>query len=614
MRLGSLVFVTAVVAGCNHHENVQCTENADCNLSAGGLCLATPPSEHQWCAYPDTVCTSGYRYSNDDTGDGVGGSCVPGGAGVIYTLSVSVGGSGAGSVVSTPGGLTCSSGTCTGTFPAGEKVELTATATSGAFLGWANDCSGATSCIVTMSTDRGVGALFGVPGQALWLRDIGGTSGSGLGGALAMDGQGNLISAAAFSGTVQIGTTTLVSAGKSDLLVAKISSQTGDVLWAKQFGGTRDDSADGVAVDAAGAIYVVGRYESPSIDFGGGPLDSVGFRSGFLVKLAADGSHVWSRSLRSSGSANDSAYALGVSVNATGVATTGYYSGAMTIGGTTLTSAGSGDIFAAKFTTDGTAAWAKSFGGSNLDFGRSVAIDSGGNVVVAGSFGGSLMFPTGTLDAGSGSAVLLLKLASADGAPVVAKRFGSTTESSEAFAVAVDGSDNIFIAGSFWGTGDFGGTTPLTAIKQQDAFLGKYSAAGAYLWAKSFGGTGDGESVRSMSVNTGGDVAITGGFCGAISFGGAMLSAASQCPSSGNANHGNDMFAVHFAGVDGAHVASFRGGGALDDGGMGIVLAGDGRLFVAGWFQTFAEFGGSTLTALSPSMATDGFLVGLPPH
>lgn len=615
MRLGPLVLMTALAAGCNHHENVQCAGNPDCNLVAGGICLMTPPSGDQWCAYPDSACTSGYRYSNDDVGDGVGGTCVADGNGTLYTLTVSIGGNGTGSVASMPAGLTCSGNTCTGKFPAGMQVQLMATATSGSFLGWSNGCSGTDSCMLKMDVDRGVGALFGIPGKALWLRDMGGTTGSGSVGRLVIDGQGNVLFGATFSGTIQLGTATLTSAGKGDIFVAKMSGQTGDVAWVKQFGGAGDDAVSDIAVDPANAIYIAGKYEAPSIDFGGGPLSSTGFRGGFLVKLSPDGSHVWSRNLTSSGSANDSAWAQGVSVNATGVAVTGYYTGSMTISSTTVTSAGNADVFAAKYTLDGARVWAKSFGESMYDFGRGVAIDSKGDVVVVGSFQGSLMAPpNGTLEAGSSDAVLLLKLASADGSILVSKRFGSTTMQSEALTVAVDGSDSIFIGGGFWGSGDFGGSAPLTATKVEDAFLAKYSSAGAYLWGKSFGGTGDGESIISLSVNSSGDIAITGGFCGVISFGGDMLSAASQCPSTGVVNHGNDMFAAHFSGTDGSHIASFRGGGALDDNGKGVALASDGRLFVSGEFQSFAEFGGATLTAQATSTGADGFVLSLPPR
>src|SRR5439155_365942 len=31
---------------------------------------------NHWCAYPDPVCPSGYRFSDHDVGDGVSGSCV----------------------------------------------------------------------------------------------------------------------------------------------------------------------------------------------------------------------------------------------------------------------------------------------------------------------------------------------------------------------------------------------------------------------------------------------------------------------------------------------------------------------------------------------------------
>lgn len=615
MRLTLLVLVTALAAGCNHHDNVQCAGNPDCNLAAGGICLMTPPSGDQWCAYPDPTCTSGYRYSNDDVGDRVGGACVADGNGTLYTLTVSVGGNGTGNVVSLPAGLTCADGTCTGKFQAGTQVQLMATATTGSFLGWSNDCNGIGSCVLKMNIDRGVGALFGTPGKALWLRDAGGSMGSGDAGRLAIDGQGNLVIAGTFSGTIQLGTTALTSLGKQDLFAAKISSETGDVIWVKQFGGNGDDSASDIAVDSTNAIYITGKYESPSIDFGGGALSSKGFRSGFLVKLGADGSHIWSRNLSSSGSAGDSVSATGVSVNSTGVATTGFYAGSMTINGATLASAGNTDIFVAKFRTDGMTDWVKSFGESMYDFGRDVALDSSGNVVVVGSFQGSLPIPpNGTLDAGSTKAALLLKLASADGSALVSKRFGSITMESEGLAVAIDKFDNIVIGGGFWGSGDFGGNAPLTAARLQDAFLAKYSPAGAYLWARPFGGTGDNESIVSISINTSGDIAITGGFCGVISFGGEMLSAASQCPSSGYANHGYDMFATHLSGTDGSHLASFRGGGALDDGGSGIALASDGRVFVSGAFQSFAEFGGTALTALAPSTGTDGFILSLPPR
>lgn len=84
-RPAGLVFVMrwiiaasiALLAGCPARNNVPCNEDQHCNLVAGGTCLAGPSSD-RWCAYPDPSCPSGYRYSDFDVGDGVGGQCVSG--------------------------------------------------------------------------------------------------------------------------------------------------------------------------------------------------------------------------------------------------------------------------------------------------------------------------------------------------------------------------------------------------------------------------------------------------------------------------------------------------------------------------------------------------------
>lgn len=64
-----------LLAGCPARKNVPCNEDGNCDLAAGGACLAGPAA-NSWCAYPDPSCPSGYRYSDFDVGDGVGSQCV----------------------------------------------------------------------------------------------------------------------------------------------------------------------------------------------------------------------------------------------------------------------------------------------------------------------------------------------------------------------------------------------------------------------------------------------------------------------------------------------------------------------------------------------------------
>jgi sugar lactone lactonase YvrE len=77
-------------------------------------------------------------------------------------LTVSVGGTGIGTVTSNPAGISCP-GTCSGSFTGGTVVALTPTAASGStFVGWGGACSGTGGCTVTMSAAQFVTATFNI--------------------------------------------------------------------------------------------------------------------------------------------------------------------------------------------------------------------------------------------------------------------------------------------------------------------------------------------------------------------------------------------------------------------------------------------------------------------
>ena len=81
----------------------------------------------------------------------------------LPTLTVTLAGTGAGSVSSTPAGISCPS-TCTASFSLGTQVTLTETpAANSTFAGWSGACSGTTStCIVTLSANQQVTATFNI--------------------------------------------------------------------------------------------------------------------------------------------------------------------------------------------------------------------------------------------------------------------------------------------------------------------------------------------------------------------------------------------------------------------------------------------------------------------
>jgi hypothetical protein len=79
---------------------------------------------------------------------------------VRFPLTVSLAGTGKGTVTSTPSGIDCGT-TCSGAFAAGGPVTLTASPTAGSeFTGWSGACSGLNTCSVTMNAAQQVTATF----------------------------------------------------------------------------------------------------------------------------------------------------------------------------------------------------------------------------------------------------------------------------------------------------------------------------------------------------------------------------------------------------------------------------------------------------------------------
>ena len=116
-------------------------------------------------------------------------------------------------------------------------------------------------------------------------------------------------------------------------------------MWSRGFGDTGNDVGFSVGLDGAGNVFITGEFEG-SVDFGGGLLTSAGGRDIFLAKYDTSGTHLWSQ--RFGDSRGDQGF--GVGVDGTGnVFITGWFQGTVDFGGGPLTSAGSFDIFLAKF-------------------------------------------------------------------------------------------------------------------------------------------------------------------------------------------------------------------------------------------------------------------------
>jgi hypothetical protein len=180
-------------------------------------------------------------------------------------------------------------------------------------------------------------------------------------------------------------------------------------LWSQRFGDGSVQSGRNVAVDGAGNVIVTGVFEG-TVDFGGGPLVSVGFFGDiFVAKYDASGAHQWSQ--RFGGSRND--VGRSVVVDTLGnVIVTGSFLGTVDFGGGPLVSTGGSDIFVAKYDASSVHQWSQRFGGGPgaiSDLGFAVAVDASGNVIVTGRFADTVNFGGGDLVSMGGFDIFVVK-------------------------------------------------------------------------------------------------------------------------------------------------------------------------------------------------------------
>jgi hypothetical protein len=433
-----------------------------------------------------------------------------------------------------------------------------------------------------------------------WASGAGGT-GEDRGISVVSDSVGNSYVAGSFQGTATFGAgetneTMLVSAGDTDIFVAKFDG-TGELLWAKKAGGLNGDDGKGISVDGAGNSFVTGRFRG-SATFGGGEpnettLVSTGEWETFVAKFDSNGALQWA----TQASANFSNEGNAIALDGSGaLLVTGFFALSATFGPgepneTELTGEGLQDIFVARFAGDGSLVWAKSAGGTGEDQGLGIAVDDSGDGFVTGFFTIDATFGEGetneTILNGAGSNdIFIARYQGSDGSLVWAEAaIGS--ELNRGQAIALDGDGNSLVTGSFRGNAVFGdiamGGTILTSTNNStDMFLAKYDIDGNFVWATWAGSTST-DFGTGVAVDGDGNVFVTGGFLGTMTFRGP-----GPMPNVMSAGI-FDVFLARYE-SDRTVVWARRAGGAMNDFSAGLFFD-SGSLFLTGRFSDSAIFG-----------------------
>lgn len=264
----------------------------------------------------------------------------------------------------------------------------------------------------------------------------------------------------------------------------------GNFQWVRTWGGSQYDDGPGVAVDAAGNVFVCGMYGSQDINF-----DPAGGASGlghpasdssnmlldvFLSKFDADGNFQWVRTWGGAG-VEDSG-AIAAVDHAGNVYATGRFSCTncnFNVGasGPALpadlhSSQGAFDAFVSKFDTNGNFQWARTWGGAQIEMADALAVDDANDVYVGALVSGTTGGPLSRIVT---SEAAFTKFA-ADGTHQWTKTWGGSG-ADEVWNLKVDEANNVYLVGSFQSSVDFdpgSGVDSHTAPGVQGAFLSKY--------------------------------------------------------------------------------------------------------------------------------------------
>jgi hypothetical protein len=219
-------------------------------------------------------------------------------------------------------------------------------------------------------------------------------------------------------------------------------------------------------------------------------------------------------------------------------------------------------------------------------------VDSSGNIVIVGSFRGTVNFGGGSLTSvvhpwlGPSKDIFIAKYSSS-GVHMWSKSFGSMVDD-VGYAVAIDSNDNILVTGSFRSDVNFGGGF-LFSDSLNDVFIVKFAPNGAHLWSKNFLTMGD-DVGKGIAVDGSDNVYIVGDFTGQMNFGNGYVASEGQ----------RDIFFVKLL-ANGSYQWAKTFGSSGNEYAGDIVADSSNNIVMTASFMGTIDFGGEPLVSIGTS-------------
>jgi hypothetical protein len=268
--------------------------------------------------------------------------------------------------------------------------------------------------------------------------------------------------------------------------------------WNTFLGGSSWDNAAGIAVDKSGNIYVVGR----SNETWGSPVRPYSdWDDAFVAKFSGSGTLQWNTFL---GGSNSGEYGTSIALDTSGniyVAGTGYDTWGSPI---RPFLGGYSDIFVAKLNGSGALKWNTFLGGLGDDFGNAIALDTSGNVYVAGDSYATWGSPVRPFASGHDTPDAFVAKLNGSGALQWNTFLGSWSRD-RGNAIAVDTNGNVYVTGE----SDYTWGSPVHPNADYDAFVAKLNGSGVLQWNTFLGGYHS-DAGRAITVDKSGNVYMAG--------------------------------------------------------------------------------------------------------
>ena len=321
--------------------------------------------------------------------------------------------------------------------------------------------------------------------------------------------------------------------GLTDAFAAKFNP-AGQLVWSTYLGGAGIDSADDLALDAAGNVYVVGNTQSADFPVTANAFDQTinSVSDAFVTKISSDGSTLlystfFGGAQSGFGNIGDEA-ARAVAVDSSGSVFIAGYTTSLDLPTRRAFDTGYGktgnnifnysDAFVAKLDTarsgSDSLVYSTYLGTDAGDQSYDLAIDAFGQAYVVGATGAG-DFPylnqVPSLAPEGANGTFLVKFPSDGGAPLYSTPVGGRNYV-VASALAVNRSGEVFVAGGIGAAGFpiTPGAFDTTYNGNNDGFLTKINSNGTQVMFSTVIGAGDYDTVHEIAVNDRGDVAVVG--------------------------------------------------------------------------------------------------------